>query len=277
MDVPTLEEIDAITRAIQARSDLRPRVALVLGSGLGPLAEAVETATRISVGELPGWPVSGVEGHVGRLVLGTLDGAPVCVVQGRVHFYEGYSMQRLGVPVRVMRRLGAEILIVTNAAGGLNSDFAVGDLMMIVDQLFLPGIAGHSPLRGPNLDEFGPRFPDMSQAYDRELRELAKAVAKEAGIQLHEGVYVSLAGPSFETPAELRWLRTLGGDAVGMSTAHEVVVARHSGMRTLGFSAITNLASFDGSSPASHGEVLEAGKLVAPKLETVIRGVLRRA
>lgn len=276
MDVPTLEDIDAIAEAIKARTELRPRVALVLGSGLGPLADSVESAARISAAELPGWPVSSVEGHAGQLVLGSLEGLPVCIVQGRVHFYEGYSMQRLGVPIRVMQRLGADTLFVTNAAGGLNPDFAVGDLMLIVDQVFLPGLAGHSPLRGPNLEEFGPRFPDMSQAYDRELRQLARQVASEASIALQQGVYVSLAGPSFETPAEQRWLRQLGADAVGMSTAHEVVVARHGGMRTLGFSGITNVWSFDGNSKASHEEVLQAGKLVAPRLEAVIRGVLRK-
>lgn len=276
MAAPTLENLDAIAAAVRSRTELQPRVALILGSGLGPLADAVESATRIPAAELPGWPVSSVEGHAGQVVLGSLEGTAVGIVQGRVHFYEGYSMQQLGVPVRVMRRLGADTLIVTNAAGGLNPDFAVGDLMLIVDQIFLPGMAGYSPLRGPNLDELGPRFPDMSQPYDRGLRELAKQVAEAAQITLQEGVYVSLAGPAFETPAELRMLRSLGGDAVGMSTAHEVVVARHAGMRTLGFSGITNLASFDGSSPASHQEVLQAGKQVAPKLETVLRGVLRK-
>lgn len=276
MAAPTLENLDAIAAAVRSRTELQPRVALILGSGLGPLADAVESATRIPAAELPGWPVSSVEGHAGQVVLGSLEGTAVGIVQGRVHFYEGYSMQQLGVPVRVMRRLGADTLIVTNAAGGLNPEFAVGDLMLIVDQIFLPGMAGYSPLRGPNLDELGPRFPDMSQPYDRGLRELAKQVAEAAQITLQEGVYVSLAGPAFETPAELRMLRSLGGDAVGMSTAHEVVVARHAGMRTLGFSGITNLASFDGSSPASHQEVLQAGKQVAPKLETVLRGVLRK-
>lgn len=276
MDPPQLEEIDAIADTIRGVTDLKPRVALVLGSGLGALADSVQSVARIPAKDLPNWPVSNVEGHAGRLVLGSLEDQPVCIIQGRVHFYEGYSMQRLGVPIRVMRRLGAEILIVTNAAGGLNTELAVGDLMMIADQIFLPGLAGHSPLIGPNLDEFGPRFPDMSQAYDVELRQLAKQVAGEQSIRLHEGVYICLAGPTFETPAELRLLRQFGADAVGMSTAHEVVVARHAGLRTLGFSGITNLSSFDGSSKASHEEVLQAGKLIGPKLETIIRGVLRR-
>lgn len=276
MDRPQLEEIDAIVDAIRRVTDRKPKVALVLGSGLGALADGVQSAARIPVTDLPNWPVSSVEGHAGRLVLGSLEDQSVCIIQGRVHFYEGYSMQRLAVPIRVMQRLGAEILIVTNAAGGLNTAFAVGDLMMIVDQIFLPGMAGHSPLIGPNLDEFGPRFPDMSQAYDLELRQMAKQVAAERSIELHEGVYLCLAGPTFETPAELRLLRQFGADAVGMSTAHEVVVARHGGLRTLGFSGITNLSSFDGSAKASHEEVLQAGKLIGPKLETIIRGVLRR-
>lgn len=276
MAAPTLEDIDAIAAAIQSRSELRPRVALILGSGLGPLADAVKSATHIPAAELPGWPVSSVEGHAGQVVLGSLEGADVGIVQGRVHFYEGYSMQELGIPIRVMRRLGADTLIVTNAAGGLNSDFSVGDLMLIVDQIFLPGMVGHSPLIGPNLDEFGPRFPDMSQAYDPELRKLAQQVADKHSIPLRHGVYICLGGPAFETPAEQRLMVTLGADAVGMSTAYEVVVARHAGMRVLGFSGITNVWAVDGSSEASHEEVLQAGKQVAPKLETVLRGVLRK-
>ncbi len=276
MDNPSLAEIDAITQEIGKRSDLTPRIVLVLGSGLGPLADSVEQATHISNAELPGWPVSTVEGHSGRLVLGQLEGQSVCILQGRVHFYEGYSMQRLAIPVRVLRRLGAEVFIVTNAAGGLNPQFKVGDLMQIEDQIFLPGMVGHSPLIGPNMDEFGPRFPDMSQAYDPDLRKLAQQVADEHSIDLRHGVYICLGGPAFETPAEQRLMVTLGADAVGMSTAYEVVVARHAGMRVLGFSGITNVWALDGSSEASHEEVLRTGSIVGPKLETVIRGVLRR-
>jgi purine-nucleoside phosphorylase len=276
MENPTIEEIDAITETIRASSDLEPKVGLVLGSGIGSLAEAVEQAVRISTAELAGWPTSTVEGHAGQLVLGTLEGQPVGVVQGRAHFYEGHSMSRLGIPIRVLRRLGAEILIVTNAAGGLNPSMSVGDLMLITDQIFLPGMAGHSPLLGPNLSAFGPRFPDMSQAYDRELRSLAKQVAAAQGFELREGVYLCLAGPAFETPAELRFISQIGADSVGMSTAHEVLVARHSNMRVLGVSGITNITSMDGSSPASHDEVLEAGQVIVPKLEQLIRGVLRK-
>lgn len=276
MDSPTLQEIDAVVEAVRQHSAVTPRVALVLGSGLGPLADTVDSPTQIAVSELPGWPASTVEGHVGRLLLGKLEGQSVCMLQGRVHHYEGYSMQRLALPIRVMRRLGAEVLIVTNAAGGLNPDFDVADLMMIGDHIFLPGMAGNSPLRGPNLDEFGPRFPDMSRAYDRELRDMAREVADEQSIALREGVYICLGGPSFETPAEQRLMKLLGADAVGMSTAYEVVVARHAGMRVLGFSGVTNVWSLDGSSKASHDEVLQAGKRIGPKLETIVRGVLRR-
>ncbi len=276
MDIPDLAEIDAIAAAVRDRTELKPRIALVLGSGLGALADAVESAVTISSAELPGWPVSSVEGHAGRLVFGTLEGQNVCTIQGRVHFYEGHSMQRLAVPVRVLNRLGAELLIVTNAAGGLNPEFSVADLMMIVDHIFFPGMAGHSPLRGPNLDQFGPRFPDMSRAYDPELIQLALAVAAEHQIPLRQGVYMCLSGPSFETPAEQRLMKLLGADAVGMSTAHEVVVARHAGMRVLGISGITNVWSLDGSSKASHAEVLQSGAVIGPKLEAIIRGVLRK-
>lgn len=276
MQVPTLAEIDGIARTIRARTKLQPRVALVLGSGLGALADSVEPAARIKTRELSGWPVSSVEGHAGQLVLGSLEGQPVCIVQGRVHFYEGYSMQRLAVPIRVLRRLGAELLIVTNAAGGLNQEFNVADLMLITDHIFLPGMAGHSPLRGPNLDELGPRFPDMSQAYDPELRQLAEQVAADNSMELRHGVYICLAGPSFETPAEQRLMKLLGADAVGMSTAYEVVVARHAGMRVLGISGITNVWAVDGSSEASHEEVLQAGSAIEPKMETIVRGVLRK-
>ena len=185
-------------------------------------------------------------------------------------------MSRLGIPVRVLQRLGADTLVVTNAAGGLNPDFRVGDLMLITDHINLPGMSGHSPLLGPNIDELGPRFPDMSQAYDRELQALAQSVAEAEQIKLQEGVYFCLGGPTFETPAEIRFLQTLGADAVGMSTAPEVTVARHGGMRTLGISGITNKASLDGSQAASHEEVLEAGSIIAPKLESLIKGVLGR-
>jgi purine-nucleoside phosphorylase len=217
-----------------------------------------------------------VTGHKGRLVSGNLEGEDVLVLQGRVHYYEGYSMAQVGLPVRVMQRLGIEMLVITNAAGGVNPAFEPGDLMLITDHLNFIGMAGLSPLRGPNLDELGPRFPDMSQAYDRRLGELAHQAAAEAGILLREGVYAGLAGPTFETPADLRFLLLAGADAVGMSTVPEVVVARHAGTRVLGISGISNKANLDGDTETTHEEVLEAGKQIVPKLTAVIRGVLRR-
>jgi purine-nucleoside phosphorylase len=197
-------------------------------------------------------------------------------MQGRVHYYEGYSMAQVTLPVRVMQRLGIKTLIVTNAAGAINPAFNPGDLMLITDHLSLLAMGGLSPLRGPNLEEFGPRFPDMSQAYDRGLMELAREAARENGIPLQEGVYAALGGPSFETPADLRYLRIIGADAVGMSTVPEVIVARHGGMRVLGISGISNKANLDGNTPTTHEEVLTAGEVIAPKLIAIIKGVLRR-
>lgn len=272
----TLEQIDENANAIRARIRIQPRVGVILGSGLGPLAESVENAVYIPYQELPSWPVSTVPGHQGHLVIGSLEQRAVMVMQGRAHFYEGYSISQIGLPVRVMQRLGVQILIVTNAAGAVNPDYSPGDLMLITDHLNLIGMAGNSPLRGPNLDEFGPRFPDMSQAYDPSLTDMARRVAAENQITLHEGVYVCLAGPSFETPADLRFLRIIGADAVGMSTVPEVTVARHGNLRVLGISGISNKANLDGKTTTTHEEVLEAGKMIVPKLATLIRGVLRR-
>ncbi len=271
----TLEQIDAAAEFLRPRLKVQPRVGLILGSGLNPLAEAVEDAVRIPYGEIPHWPPSTVEGHEGRLVVGMLEGQPLLVMQGRIHFYEGYSMSQVTFPIRVMQRLGIEILIVTNAAGAIHPDFIPGDVMLITDHINLIGMGGANPLVGPNLDTFGLRFPDMSQAYDRALQALARQVAAEQGITLREGVYVSLAGPSFETPAELRFLRLIGADAVGMSTVPEVIVARHGGTRVLGFSGISNKANLDGSTVTSHVEVMEAGRVLTPKIERLVRGVLR--
>jgi purine-nucleoside phosphorylase len=271
----TLEQIDRLAAIIRARTPEPPRVGIILGSGLGALAEAVEQATHISFEELPSWPVSTVPGHRGRLVIGKLEGQAVLVMQGRVHYYEGYSMGQVTLPVRVMQRLGIKVLFVTNAAGGVNPAYNPGDLMLIVDHLNLIGMAGPNPLRGPNLDELGPRFPDMSQAYDPELCQAARHVAVESNLLLHEGVYACLAGPSFETPADLRFLGAAGADAVGMSTVPEVTVARHGGTRVLGISGISNKANLDGSTVTTHEEVLEAGNVITPKLMTILRGVLR--
>lgn len=272
----TMKEIDEATAVIRARTQYQPRVGLILGSGLGELADSIENPDLIPFQELPHWPHSTVPGHVGRLVIGRLENQDVLVMQGRIHFYEGYSMSQVTFPVRVMQRLGIEILVVTNAAGAINPDYAPGDLMLIGDNLNLVAMMGFNPLIGPNLDEFGPRFPDMSQAYDRKLGELARLAARETGITLREGVYAGLSGPSFEGPADLRFLRAVGADAVGMSTIPEVIVARHGGTRVLGFSGISNKANLDGNTATSHKEVLEAGTVLAPKLAKILRAVLRK-
>ena len=272
----TLSEIDAIAEVIRSKTELRPKIGIILGSGLGSLAEAVTGRQSIPYRDLSPWPVSTVAGHQGRLVFGKLSGQDILVMQGRAHYYEGYSMAEVGLPVRVMQRFGIEVLIVTNAAGAVNPDFEPGDLMLIVDHLNLIGMAGLNPLRGPNLDALGPRFPDMGRVYDRELAEMARQITAENNILLREGVYVCLAGPTFETPADLRFLRSAGADAVGMSTIPEVTVARHGGTRVLGISGISNKANLDGNTLTTHEEVLSAGERIVPKLSTIIRGVLQR-
>jgi purine-nucleoside phosphorylase len=272
----SLEQIDEAVKAIQARTSYRPRVSIILGSGLNGLADSVEKPDVIPFGDLPHFPVSTVLGHEGRLVIGTLEGQTVFVMQGRIHFYEGYSMAQVTLPVRVMQRLGIEILIVTNAAGGVNPAFAPGDVMLITDNLNLIGMTGQNPLIGANLDELGPRFPDMSQAYDRALCDLTRNTARQESIVLREGVYAGLSGPSFESPADLRFLRLVGADSVGMSTVPEVIIARHAGMRVLGLSGISNKANLDGSTITTHEEVMDAGKHITPKMEKLIRGVLRQ-
>ena len=271
----TLEQIDQVANAVRSKITVSPRVGLILGSGLNDLAASVQNPVTIPYRDLPNWPVSTVEGHVGQLVIGELEDQYVLVMQGRVHFYEGYSMGQVTLPVRVMQRLGLEIMIVTNAAGGVNPDFVPGDVMLITDNLNLMGMSGLNPLMGPNLDELGPRFPDMSQAYDKELSAIARKVSQEQGINLREGVYCGLSGPSFESPADLRFLRLAGSDAVGMSTVPEVIVARHGGLRVLGLSGISNKANLDGSTVTTHQEVIEAGKVITPKVEKIIRGVLK--
>lgn len=272
----TMQDFREAAAAIQQRTPVRPRVGMILGSGLNPLAEAISEATVIPYDAIPHFPVSTVQGHVGRLVIGYLEGQPVMVMQGRAHYYEGYSMAQVTFPVRVMQALGVEMLIVTNAAGGANMTYSPGDVMIIRDHISLIGMAGLNPLRGPNLDELGPRFPSMNNAYDPQLRALAKRIALEAGIPTHEGVYICLAGPNFETLADIRFLRLIGADAVGMSTVPEVIVARHGGTRVLGLSGISNrLQAEEGAPEPTHEEVLEAGRLLVPRMETIIRGVLR--
>ncbi|RPI88484.1 MAG: purine-nucleoside phosphorylase [Chloroflexi bacterium] len=272
----TLFQYDETASFIRERTIHQPKTALILGSGLGLLAGSVERPEIIPYANIPYWPVSTVAGHQGRLVIGELEGQELLIMQGRAHYYEGYSIQQIGLPVRVMHRLGIETLIVTNAAGAVNPAYEPGNLMLIVDHLNLIGMAGLSPLRGRNLEEFGPRFPDMSQAYDRVLCEMTHQAASDTGVELYEGVYAGLAGPSFETPADLRFLRAVGVDAVGMSTVPEVITARHAGMRVLGISGISNKANLDGSTLTTHEEVLEAGNQIVPRLISVVRGVLKK-
>jgi len=270
----TIREIDSAANFITRQIVEKPVVALVLGSGLGGLAEAVNDARIIPFNQIPEWPVSTIQGHSGRLVFGRLFGVPAMVMQGRVHYYEGYSMDRVTFPIRVMQRMGVRNLVLTNAAGAINPDYVPGDVMLLTDHLNLIGMAGQNPLRGPNLNEFGERFPDMSQPYDSLFIAAARQVAQKHHIKLHEGVYVCLAGPSFESPADLRFLKIIGADAVGMSTVPENIVARHAKMRVLGLSGISNKANLDGSTVTTHEEVLEAGKVIVPKLTTIIRGVI---
>lgn len=270
------EEIKQTADYIQTNTKHRPKIGLILGSGLSPLAAEIEDADRIPYAQIPNFPVSGIEGHAGQLVIGILAGQNVMVMQGRTHFYEGYSMQHITLPVRAMRLLGVETLIVTNAAGGVNQNFKAGDLMLIVDQINMVGIGGNSPLRGPNLVEFGPRFPSMTRPYNPELMALARQVGRQLNLDLQAGVYACLAGPTFETPAEIRFLKVIGADAVGMSTAPEVVVAKHSDMRVLGISSITNVAVHESGTTldTTHEEVLETGKTIVPRLTALLKGVL---
>lgn len=272
------EQIYEAANAVQKMSARAPKIGLVLGSGLSSLADAVVDPDVIPFSDIPHWPQSTVPGHSGKLVLGHLEDKPVLVMQGRVHYYEGYSMSQITMPVRMMRLLGIETLILTNAAGGLNQEFQAGDLMLIRDHINLPGLAGNNPLRGPNDESIGPRFPDMTEAYDRGLRALAHEVSRDQELSLQEGVYAYVGGPSYESPAELRLLLTIGADAVGMSTVPSAVVARHGGLRVLGISTITNMASPDPvpGHETTHEEVLEVGRVVVPKLTHLIHGILRR-
>jgi purine-nucleoside phosphorylase len=271
----SLAQIDEAADVIRKRTQHKPKIALILGSGLGGLADAVAQPDIIPYGEIPYWYRSTIEGHIGRLVIGNLEDKPVLVMQGRSHYYEGITISQVGFPIRVMQRLGIEILIVTNAAGAIDPDYVPGDLMLITDHIAMMAMTGLNPLRGPNLNELGPRFPDMSQAYDRELLKIARQVGKDKQVAFREGVYICLAGPSFEGPADLRFLRIIGANAVGMSTVPEVIVARHGGTRVLGISGISNKANLDGNTITTHAEVLEAGKVLVPKLTAIISGVLQ--
>jgi len=272
---------DALLNSIYTASDFirqelsnrQPEVAMVLGSGLGALAESIEAPVSIDYSDIPHFPVSTVPGHAGRIVFGILEGKSVLVFQGRFHYYEGYSMDEVVLPVRIMVRLGIKTLILTNAAGGINTAFIPGDLMCLSDHIKLTGL---SPLRGPNIDEFGPRFNDMSDAYSGELRKILHQAADTTGVSIKEGVYAYMTGPSFETPAEIRMLRNLGADAVGMSTVPEVIAAAHAGLKVLAISTITNMAAGILDQPLSHEEVMETGQRVKDKLLALIREVLRQ-
>lgn len=268
-------QIETTADIIRARTHRKPQVGVILGSGLSQLVDHIADPTVIPYTEIPAFPNPSVLGHKGELVLGELGGVSLLALRGRFHFYEGYTMQEVTLPVRVMRALGVETLIVTNAAGGLNADWQVGDLMRIRDHLFLPGMAGMHPLRGHNDDRLGPRFPAMLNAYDADLGAMAQAAARRAGATLRDGVYAMLSGPAFETGAEMTFLRAVGVDAVGMSTAPEVVVARHGGMRVLGISLITNIAHPDAPA-ANHQEVLEAGEAAKPMFSALITDVLQQ-
>jgi len=271
-------EFEAAVAAVRQRTRYQPQVGIVLGSGLGTFADSIENADIIPYTDIPNWPRSTVVGHQGQLHIGQLEGQPVLAMRGRAHYYEGYPMSQATLPIRVMQLLGIKTVILTNAAGGVNKSFKAGELMLITDHVNLIGMTGANPLRGPNDETLGPRFPDMSRVYDPELCRFAVEAAQEGSIPLHQGIYICLAGPSFETPADIRFLRLMGADAVGMSTVPEATVARHGGLRVLGISGISNTALDSGDTTAvtTHEEVLEAGKVMAPRLEAVVRGVLRR-
>ncbi|MFQ7157085.1 MAG: purine-nucleoside phosphorylase [Merdimonas faecis] len=253
--------------SVREKVDFKPRVALVLGSGLGNYGEQIKISQVLDYHEIEGFPVSTVPGHKGRFLFGYVDDVPVVAMQGRVHYYEGYPMTDVVLPIRLMKLLGAGILFLTNAAGGVNPEFSAGDFMLIKDQIasFVP-----SPLIGANLEELGPRFCDMSEVYDKDLQEIIRKTAKDLGIPLQEGVYIQLTGPNFETPAEVKMCRTLGADAVGMSTACEGIAANHMGMKICGISCISNLACGLTDQPLSHQEVQETADRVAPLFEKLV-------
>ncbi|MFT3711565.1 MAG: purine-nucleoside phosphorylase [Archangium sp.] len=270
-----LSRLDACTAVIRARAPgFAPKLGVILGSGLGAFADSLEKPIAIDYRDLPEFPTSSVHGHAGRLVLGFRGNVPIVAMQGRVHFYEGYAPWQVAFPARVLCRLGVKHLTVTNAAGGINGNFKVGDLMAITDHL---NLAGFNPLVGPNVEALGPRFPDMSHAYDPALLETLRKVGRDLGVGLREGVYVALSGPSYETPAEIRMLRTLGGDAVGMSTVPEVIVASHMGVKVTGISCITNLAAGISQHKLSHDEVSETANQVKGTFTTLLGRFLEAA
>jgi len=269
----TLENVEETVAVLRERFDRAADVAIILGTGLGRLAQEIATEAAIDYADLPHFPLSTVESHAGRLLCGTLGGKTVVAMQGRFHRYEGYSLQQVTFPVRVLRALGARTLVVSNACGGMHPLWSPGDLMLIADHI---NLIGDNPLVGPNDERLGPRFPDMSAAYDEELRGLAREVALERRIPLREGVYVAVAGPNLETRAEYRFLRAIGSDVVGMSTVPEVIVAVHAGMRVLGLSIITDSCLPDALAPATVEQIISVANAAEPKLTELVRGVLEK-
>ena len=268
-----LRSIDEAVAHVRERADWSPEVGIVLGTGLGALIRDMEIDAAIDYGEIPHFPVSTVESHSGRLVFGSLEGRSVLAMQGRFHYYEGYTMEQVTFPIRVMQRLGIGTLVVSNACGGMNPGYRRGDLMRIDDHI---NLIGDNPLRGPNIDELGPRFPDMSEPYDRGLGALADRVALEARIRLHVGVYVAVEGPNLETRAEYRFLRSIGADVVGMSTVPEVIVARHAGMRVLGISIVTDECFPDSLEPVDVDTIIRVAGEAEPRMTRVIRETIGR-
>jgi purine-nucleoside phosphorylase len=258
---------------VLSKTKLRPRIALVLGSGLGAFADELAGATKIPYEKIPGFPHSTAVGHAGRMVIGNAGYVAVAAMQGRVHAYEGYSPREVVFPMRVLGRMGIRGVILTNAAGGINTEFKQGALVILRDHINLQST---NPLIGPNDERFGPRFPDMTQAYRKTYREAALVEAKRLGIELHEGIYAALSGPSYETPAEIRYLRSIGADLVGMSTVPEVIVARHMGLRVLGISCVTNMAAGILDQPINHAEVMETGERVKTQFVALLRSVIPR-
>jgi inosine/guanosine/xanthosine phosphorylase family protein len=265
--VPFRVRLDALEARVRADSDVRPRLGMVLGSGLGGLADEIEDAVAIPFEDMPGWPAASVPGHSGRLLLGTLRGVPVACLRGRLHMYEGLSERQVVEPALLMGRLGAPILLLTNASGGVNPAYGAGTLMVISDHI---NLTGRNPLRGPNDDAMGPRFPDMSQVWDHDLRDSIHAAGRAEDVELREGVYLGLSGPTYETPAEVRMLRGLGADAVGMSTVMEAMAAHWAGMRVCGVSLVTNAAAGLSPDPLTHDEVMEAADAAGPRLARVL-------
>jgi purine-nucleoside phosphorylase len=270
------DQVLEAVQAIQTRTSLKPEVGVILGSGLGDLATEITEPAIVPYADIPHFARSTVIGHAGRLIIGLLENVPVVAMQGRFHLYEGYPLLVLTLPVRVMRQLGAHTLIVTNAAGGVNPAYRPGDFMLIRDHINMPGLAGANPLLGPNDERFGERFPALANAYSAQLRALAHSIAASSPeIMLHEGVYTMVGGPNYETGAELRFLRAVGTDAVGMSTVPEVIVARHAGMQVLGLSLITNTATGNETGEVNHAEVLAAADAVRPRFAALVRGIVR--